>query len=356
MQAYINSIGIISPQHTYDGSFLQAPLNESTGFFMTCIEPSYKDFINPVKLRRMSRILKMGLGASSICMNNLGDTEIDAIVVGTGYACIIDLVKFLESMVDENEQSLSPIPFINSSHNTVAGQIAMMKNIKGYNTTYCNRGNSFEYALTDALMLIREGEAENVLVGGIDEYSSHNYIMLDMENIWRKEAVSNLDLFNSYKPGTINGEGAGFFVLGKNESENSFARITGVRAFQGKKDQDISFVINEFLEKNDTGISEIDVVILGKNGDILTDEIYTDLEKNLFSEDTHIVYYKHLCGDYPTSSAFATWLSANILKTGTIPAAVTFRKGNSASFRKILIYNHFKNINHSLILLETKQK
>jgi 3-oxoacyl-(acyl-carrier-protein) synthase len=354
MQAYINSIGLISPQMTYDGSFFQTPLNESTGFFMSCVEPSYKEFINPVKLRRMSRILKMGLGASSICLNNLKGTQIDAVVVGTGYACINDLVKFLVSVLDENEQSLSPIPFINSSHNTVAGQIAMMNNLKGYNNTYCNRGNSFESAIIDALMLIQEEEAENVLVGGIDEYSSHGYLLLDMQNSWRKEPVSNLDLFASEKPGTINGEGAGFFILGKNACEETFAKITGVHAFQTQESEKDMLIIEAFLKKHNTSVSEIDVAVLGRNGDVNTDIMYQQVEDNLLAKDTGLVYYKHLCGDYPTSAVFATWLGANILKTGIIPPAVTFRNANRKSLKKILVYTHFKDSNRSLMLLESK--
>ncbi|XHR94482.1 hypothetical protein ACFJIV_30115 [Mucilaginibacter sp. UC70_90] len=58
--------------------------------------------------------------------------------------------------------------------------------------------------------------------------------------------------------------------------------------------------------------------------------------------------YKHLCGEYPTSSAFALWLTANILKTGSVPATI----GQATTpVKKILIYNHYQMIHHSLILL-----
>ena len=43
------------------------------------------------------------------------------------------------------------------------------------------------------------------------------------------------------------------------------------------------------------------------------------LSGNIF-QNKLIAGYKHLCGEYPTSAAFALWLAANILKTGTIPA------------------------------------
>jgi len=322
---YINSIGAISPQSAVEDDHF------------VCIEPVYKEFINPVQLRRMSRILKMGLGASSICINRLPEAKIDAIVVGTGLACIIDLEKFLISVLDGNEQGLSPIPFINSSHNTVAAQIAMMHNITGYNNTYCHRGASFESALQDALMLLAEGEAQHVLVGGIDEYSRH-YQTLISEEYGLRNAVL--------------GESAIFFILEKERRENTFAELKGVHHFLIKNEelrikngelnndgfQLIKEEISNFLQKYDLNSKDIDIFVSGKNGNCITDGIYDELESGFFpNAETH--YFKHLCGEYMTSSAFALDLASRLLKD---------RKGKCA-----LIYNHYNFINHTLILIQT---
>ena len=315
---YINAIGAISPQSTMeDGHFV-------------CVEPDYKELINPVQLRRMSRILKMGLGASGICINNLPETEIDAVIVGTGLACIIDLEKFLISVLDGNEQALSPIPFINSSHNTVAAQIAMMHKITGYNNTYCHRGASFEAALQDALMLLDEGEAKHVLVGGIDEYSRHYHLMISEEDKMKN---------------TVLGEGAVFFMLEKERRENTFAELKSVHSFLMKNEalnsQIVKTEISEFLQKQDLDFSEIDVFMSGKNGNCITDGIYDELKKD-FSPNAETVYYKHLCGEYMNSTAFALALAASQLKN---------QKG-----KRILIYNHYSDMNHSVILLETEKQ
>jgi hypothetical protein len=313
---YINSIGTISPQSTIeDGHFI-------------CVEPVYKEFINPVQLRRMSRILKMGLGASSICINHLPEAKIDAIIVGTGLACISDLEKFLISVLDGNEQGLSPTPFINSSHNTVAAQIAMMHKITGYNNTYCHRGASFEAALQDAMILLGEGEAQHILVGGIDEYTRHYQILISEEDRMKN---------------TILGEGAVFFILEKEQQENTFAQLKSVHHFLIKNEeinkQNTHFIKTEilnFLQKNDLKNTDIDIFISGKNGNCVTDGIYDELERDFF-QHAETQYYKHLCGEYMTSTAFALGLTARRLKE---------KKGKRA-----LIYNHYNYINHSIILI-----
>jgi len=313
---YINSIGLISPQGTVeDGHF-------------TCVEPVYKEIINPVQLRRMSRILKMGLGASSMCISHLPDAKIDAIIVGTGLACVADLERFLLSILDGDEQGLSPTPFINSSHNTVAAQIAMMHNITGYNNTYCHRGASFEAALADALMLLNENEAHHVLVGGIDEYSPHYQWMMNEE-----QKMKN----------AIFGEGATFFILENERRKNTFAEMKGVHSFLMKNedfnDREYSLIKTEislFLQKHDLKAADIEVFVSGNNGNCITDGIYDELKRDFFP-NVETLCYKHLCGEYMTSTAFALGLAARQLKEQKKKCA--------------LIYNHYNFINHSAILI-----
>ncbi len=66
MKAYITSTGIISPQETHNGVDFPDSVREEVSDRLLCIEPDYKVLINPVQLRRMPRILKMGLACSPV--------------------------------------------------------------------------------------------------------------------------------------------------------------------------------------------------------------------------------------------------------------------------------------------------
>ena len=70
----------------------------------------------------------------------------------TGLGCLEDTEKFLSSIYTNEEKLLNPTPFIQSTHNTVAGAIALAIKCHGYNATYTHRGFSFESALEDALI------------------------------------------------------------------------------------------------------------------------------------------------------------------------------------------------------------
>lgn len=353
MRAFIKSSGIISPQLTYGGQF-PVEIRETLSDRLSCMEPEYRELINPLLLRRMPRILKMGLAASQLCINRAGGVSPDGIIVGTGLGCIDNLEKFLMDILNTNEHVTTVLPFINSTHNAVAAQISMLLKNQNYNITYCHRGFSFESALQDAMMLVHEKKRCNVLVGGIDECTDDFVLLHSYLNDW-KQPGSNLKLLEYLNTGTIAGEGSNFFIVSDQPSDgNAGISAEGVRTIylpdfndSLSKQQEIS----NFLTDHEIDTDSLDAVLMGLNGDIDHDRSYYSLIDGYFNKQT-ILYYKHLCGEYYTSSAFAMWVASVVLNEQKFNDAILVKKGLQKSFRNILIYNQIKNTEHSLILLK----
>jgi len=339
MYAYIASIGLISPQHTCTGDF-SCGVEYNHQNRVACIEPTYKEYINPVQLRRMSRILKLGLGAAQLCLHQIDGFSPDAIVVGTGLACVGDLELFLKSALEHEGANISPIPFINSSHNTVASQIARILSFRGYNNTFCHKHLSFEHALLDSLMLLHEQEAEQVLVGGVDEFDPALFGFWDHLGYWKKENEA---------VGAMAGEGAGFFLLHRNAQKPCIAKISAIKTLHGPLKQDtwVSFLLENGLQSKD-----IDTFVLGLNGHQKEDAPYQQLLATVIPPDAQIAAYKHLCGTYMTGTAFALAIAANALQSGAFPTSCIQRVGQKSKINKVLIYNQYWNQMHALILLE----
>ncbi|MFO7370063.1 MAG: beta-ketoacyl synthase N-terminal-like domain-containing protein [Bacteroidales bacterium] len=354
MQAYIKSTCVISPQHTHSAEGFPAEIREVVSNRLSCEEPEYKTLISPLQLRRMPRILKMGLAASQLCINRAGGVNPDGIIVGTGLGCLDNLEKFLLEVLDNHEHVTSVLPFINSTHNAVAAQVAMLLKNHNYNVTYCHRAFSFESAMLDALMLLQEKQAHHVLVGGIDECTSDFVHLHSYLGQW-KEPLSNLQLFSEKSPGTIAGEGSAFFMLSDEPPGNdNDVRISGIHTFLTSTPCDINEVMHEadiFLEKCQLRRQDLDTVMLGMNGDSERDGIYHQLMEQYFTDTTSFLYYKHLCGEYYTSSAFALWLASVVLQSRSIPDVVSFKSRPLHSPENLLIYNQHQNTEHSLILL-----
>ena len=309
MAVYINSIGQIAPNSLVNAEQI------ATGK-LTCIEPDYSAFFDSRTLRRISRIIKMGTASAMMALKNAAVEIPDAIIVGTGFGCQEDTSLFLRKLITNKEETLNPTPFIFSTHNSIASQIALQLKCHAYNSTYSHRNFSFEAALLDAFLLIKDDDAQHVLVGGVDEIIDDSF-----------------DLFTRIgylKPTDIAGEGASFFVLSDVKSKDCFAEL---KSIDFVANTEIANIISKANALNHE--YSIDAIIVGSHPDHVHQNDQ-DLIAALKIENT--IFYKQLCGEYATSSAYA-FATAN-----------TLLKENKA-VKNVLIYNQYANSNHSLILL-----
>lgn len=335
MGIYINGIGLISPQETRNNqNFLNEKI-EKEGDYYKINEPPYKEYINPRELRRMSKILRNGIVAARIAMDESNCENPDAILTGTGLGCATDTEKFLISMVENNESMLAPTSFIQSTHNTLGGSIAIGLGCHNYNMTYVHRGFSFESALQDAQLMMQSGEINNALVGGFDEMTDNH------TNILRSTAQFHTER------GAVPGQGAGFFVLNTKSSETTYAELSEVETLYRASSEEIIKKINGLLSNLDSSKT---LVILGENG-IQAEQVEYDIFKKIHPE-INTATYKELCGEYYTSTAFAVWLGAQILSKQQIPTIVISNDPDMSNIDNVLIYNIFDRKEISLILLK----
>jgi len=315
---YIRSAACIAPTTTLGAADLP-PLAKPAGKRLACIEPDYKGFIDPKALRRMSRIIRMGVATAKACLlqaegsgagamtsaatQGLAECLPDAIVTGTGYGCLQDTGLFLTDLIGRKEETLQPATFIQSTHNTVGAQIALLLQCTGYNNTFVHRGFSFENAVLDAVLLLQEGEAATVLAGGVDELTDASFGILSRFGLYRHAMA---------------GEGAAFFLLAGEPTREDYAKLEGMATFY--RPEDIELEMQRFFQEQAVDPASIDLVI----GDSILPGIPTQP-------------YKTQCGEYPTSTAYAFWLAARLIKTGV--------------HKRILVYNHYLGLHHAAFLL-----
>lgn len=350
-KVYINGLGCISCQKTFDSVFLEEAEIERNLNVLTAIEPVYKDYISPGASRRMAKGVKNGIVASAMAMKDANVSNLDAIITGTGLGCIEDSEKFLKSIIDNQEEFLTPTSFIQSTHNTVGGQIALGLQCKAYNFTYVNGGISFESALLDAKLQLELDESETILVGGIDESADFTTQFFKIATVIKGDVEKNISILDSKTTGHIAGEGASFFVLENKKTDNSYAEIASISVVNTLEPNHVENQIKDFLKENSLNVDEIDAVILGINGDINFNNYYKNISENLF-KNTPQVYYKHLSGDYHTASSFGFYVGSKILKLQEIPEIIRLNSMERTSFKTILLYNQYLGKDHSFILLK----
>lgn len=347
---YINSASCISVQDTLNENIFQNLNAENSKQIIKAIEPNYKEFIPPAMIRRMSKTVKMSSVASHYALKEAGIEQPDAIIVGTGMGCSQDSEKFLKNVIDNQEEFLTPTYFIQSTHNTVAGQIALGLQCHAYNFTYVNTSSSLEFSFLDAKLQINDGEAANVLVGSTDEQTDRTMELYCLNNTIKKETDLPADYLHSTTNGVIWGEGASFFVVGKEKTENAYAKLTDIKISNRLDLNETSDFIKDFLAKNNLSVQDIDAVILGFSGDADSDVYYTKA-MDLFP-DSALLYYKHLSGEFNTASGFSTFIACHILKEQQIPGVMMINPVKKEGVKNVLLYNHLAGSDHSLVLLE----
>lgn len=353
MKIFIRSASCISPQQTFDHNIFFSEPKEYNNNILDIIEPDYKNIIDAKLLRRMSKIIRIGVATAIACLKEAGKENVDAIVTGTAYGCMKDSENFLKKIIEQDEEMLSPTSFIQSTHNTVGAQIALMLKCHQYNNTFVHRGFSFEHALLDAMLLLFENQSQTVLAGNADEMTDFTFSVLKRFGVYKTSPVSNLDLYNSNTKGSIAGQGAAFFLLSNESSENDYAKIDALETFyKPANETEIKSRIIQFFATQNINANDIDLIIAGKNGDVKNDALYTNLHNDIF-KNIPSINYKHLCGEYPTSSSFALWLAANIIKQEKPPICFEHENINANNFKRILIYNNYQGKYHSLMLISS---
>ncbi|MBP6625307.1 MAG: beta-ketoacyl synthase chain length factor [Chitinophagaceae bacterium] len=354
---YIHTSCCISPQASFEGLEGLKNIMNYEHKILSCIEPDFTKYINPVQIRRMSRGLKIGFTAAIECLQRSGLNSVDAILVGTGKGCMSDTEKFLRSIIDYEETALNATYFIHSTYNQLNGMIALNKKINSYNVTYVHRGFSFEHTLIDAQLLFAEDEAENILLGSFDEMTQEHFTIKKHWNYWKQEDIQSKDLLKSNTEGSIAGEGSSFYVVSKYKPKSSCVAVKHVATLFNPEKKDVEHEIFHLLEKNGLGIEDIDFIMQGENGNIFTKTYYTHI-KEIFVLSNNL-YYKHLCGDYDTAINFGFWLAVKILEEQHVPVSLVNQDEicfeRRKNFKHILLYNNYAQLNQSLILLSVEE-
>ncbi len=302
MPTYLSPSFCISYQNTVSGKLELKPLAAMEQ--PALVEPNYKELLKPALLRRMSKVLKMGnYSAKAVLTDNEGNvTEPDAIVVGSGLGCIRDTIGFIDEVLKNNEQTLAPTAFIQSTHNSIAGQIALMLQNYRYNMTIVQKSISFEMALMDAELQLATGSAKSVLVGAADELTEN------LENLLKELAAE----MNVEMP--TMGEGAAFFLATSEKQADSVAQVETVATLSNGQN------IESFLSKNNIEITDYDLILSG--------------DSQLTNSTIPQINFKDYCGEYFTAPAFATHLALEAIK-GNLETPVT------SAVKRILILNTF---------------
>jgi 3-oxoacyl-(acyl-carrier-protein) synthase len=354
MPVYIQSANQISAQKPLSDEWFDNPVYYSQKRVPT-IDPDFTGHFPPLAARRMCVLLKRAVMMSRRTLREASTEMPDAIISGTGLGCIENTEKFLHTIMQNDEKYLQPTYFMQSTHNILSSSIAIDLKCHGYNNTFVHRGTSFENALLDAVMQFEQHRGiRTALVGGYDELTDDYYRFFERIGIW------------DFVPGgpsptetCFAGEAAVSMLLGTDKNEHTICEVSDVALMYRPTPEQLSETLDGMLAKAGCEPAGIDAVLTGLNTHAENDRIYRDAAVRHFGH-CPVMRYKHLFGESFSSSALGVYVATTCLRRGRIPpflldpasAAAPSHTGIDG-VRRILIYNHYRNRSHSLILLSS---
>ena len=318
----------ISIQNPLTEEWMENPQNYSEDY-VRAVDPDFKQFISAGDARRMGKLLKRALATSLSALQEGGIENPDAIITGTGFGSIENTELFLDALVREGEQLLKPTQFMQSTHNTASSLIGIHTHCHGYNSTYSQKGYSFDSALYDAWMQFRIGRIRSALVGSHDEMSPV------FSGFVRKAG--------HVKDGEICSEAAVSVLLAES-GDNAYCTLEGVKLLDTPSEDTLKQVMADMTAGG------IDAVMTGKSGNAENDSWYGFLDAMLPCVPQ--LRYKPLFGVNFSSSATGFYAAACCLRKGSVPAVLT-ESGQAVECAKgILVVNVVEGRHYSFSILK----
>lgn len=132
-----------------------------------------KPYMPVMQARRLTKQMKRMVVAAKQALEQAGVDCPDAIVAGTEWGGMQPSAQLLQHLVENGEADMSPALFMQSTHNSIAGTLAILLKAKGYNCTFSHGKASYAEAEADGVLQIMLGKAKSVLVCEFEEEAEH---------------------------------------------------------------------------------------------------------------------------------------------------------------------------------------
>jgi 3-oxoacyl-[acyl-carrier-protein] synthase II len=254
------------------------------------------------QIRRADKLSKMAVLAAADALADSGVADIPqkriGIILATAFGPHVTTFGFLDDILDYGDAGVSPTLFSNSVHNAATSYIATSLKIKGPTLTVSQFRFSFQSALQVAHSWLALGRCDYVLVGAADQYGAVLGYVADHKLDTAPDG--RIKPFNFHPTCQVPGEGAAFFLLGRELPESAYGTLDAV------------YVGEEPVEP-----LSVDLDVIDADGLLADETAYAAV----LTPRTPVAAYAPLFGSMMIGGAFSLAVAALILKRQTLFAA-----------------------------------
>ena len=259
-----------------------------------------KDFIAPMKMRRMNALSRLGVAAAKLAIEDCGgapgaDT---GVAIGTAFGPVQTSVEYMQEYVARGASLAPPQLFAESVANAPGSHIAIEWGLRGFNVTITQRESSALAAAMFAAQQLVKGSASAALIGGVEEANEMLFSVLDRIGA----------LAHDGQGGIVLGEGGAVLVANAGTRKpygwlSGFGLARDTTAPISDWGSDAGSVVTAMrAAMDDAEVAKVDAVFVSANGSKRGDEVERRALAQLFGA-VETVPTKHVFGEYAAGGA-----------------------------------------------------
>jgi 3-oxoacyl-[acyl-carrier-protein] synthase II len=178
-----------------------------------------RDFIAPMKLRRMNTLSRYAVAAAKMALDDSGleasRRQEAGVAIGTMFGPVQTSVEYLREYVEKGSSLAPPQLFAESVANAPGSHVAIEFGLRGFNLTFTQRESSALAAATFAASQIVKGSLDAALIGGVEEINEMVFSVLARLGALAHETAEVAEAsrpFDRRRNGIVLGEGSAVLV------------------------------------------------------------------------------------------------------------------------------------------------
>jgi len=270
-----------------------------------------RDFIPPLKMRRMSALSRMTVAAARMALDQRGTPlpNDSGVALGTAFGTVQTSVDYMTEYVEKGASLAPPQLFAESVANAPGSHVAIEHDLRGFNVTVTQRESSALAAAMYASSQIVKGSVPAALIGGVDEVTEMTFSVLS-----RLGALSDTPRpLDARRDGYAFGEGSAVVIVERDPSRAPLVFLSGFGIGRdttatlsdwGSGDEKIAEVMRQAIDDAEIGVHDVDAIYASASGSRRADTVEANAIARLFGERVPpVVATKGLFGEYAAAGA-----------------------------------------------------
>ena len=302
-----------------------------------------KDFIAPMKMRRMNMLSRFGVAAAKLATADRGGEPIGreaGVVIGTSFGPVQTSVEYMQEYVEKGAALAPPQLFAESVANAPGSHIAIESDLRGFNVTVTQRESSALSAAMYASSQLMKGSVPAALVGGVEEVNEMIFSVLDrVGSLAHTDGAAGEAVrpFDRRRNGIVMGEGAAILTIEAKPARPAYAFISGFGIARdttatisdwGTDHDAVARAMRAAIEDAEIEPSMVGAIYASANGSVRCDRLESRAIQSMFADGVPVVATKGYFGEYAAGGALQLVAAVLAISDQMVHASPGFETGD----------------------------